>query len=283
MMGVGQILLSTTTPLLKIWPAARMVVKCACDLILILERALRLHGPDTTADEIERAQDEYASGHGTDQQSQNHAAVVARISPRDWVHLAINETFPLQKKFFRKLGIKKAESLIANIIRNHRIGAPRRQGHSRKASSASPQDTLLPWQGVIPSSEDLEVIQDELLQPDQSSPQDCQDEFDAMSQALDAMRQDPTSDEDGTDGDLDKEPATPPSGPEDEDSDTNTIPDSLAADSEVSRVPSEDADSWSGGVSAESLQASNLTPDDDQALEVEEDSGWADGLFSGFG
>jgi hypothetical protein len=56
---VGGIPLALGAPLMEMVPAARMIVKCACDLILILERAHTLAGKLATKDHIKQATMEY--------------------------------------------------------------------------------------------------------------------------------------------------------------------------------------------------------------------------------
>lgn len=48
--GFGGIPVAVCAPLMEMQPAARMILKCACDLILILERAHTVAGQLATRD-----------------------------------------------------------------------------------------------------------------------------------------------------------------------------------------------------------------------------------------
>lgn len=106
-------LLIPLPPLLKIWPAARMLIKCACDFIIILHRVFCSEGINATPSHIRTALIEYSSrkdaeGHSTE-------------STRTKVHREIEENFPVKKKFYRNLKREKAEEWMEEIIKRNEL------------------------------------------------------------------------------------------------------------------------------------------------------------------
>ena len=114
-MLVSPFLLGFSPPFLKLWPAARMVVKCASDLIILLDGAFTLGGPTATAKHVRLALIKYSST--------IKAEGMRKISNRAKVHNEIGEKFPMKKRFYENLEPRRAEKLMARIIFNNRLRA----------------------------------------------------------------------------------------------------------------------------------------------------------------
>lgn len=70
-------------PLMEASAVARMLIKCACDLVIIVDRAVQFDGRKPTKEQIERAADEYISRKGIS------------YSRRKRVHREVNDLIPL--------------------------------------------------------------------------------------------------------------------------------------------------------------------------------------------
>ncbi|KAK7436390.1 hypothetical protein Landi51_12567 [Colletotrichum acutatum] len=108
--------------LLEAPSAARMVLKCACDLILVLERAYRNEGKAMSREEVERVATEYTKSKFT---------VVddgPRIekSRRRAVHGDINELVPMVSTLtvgaFQSTTITKYRKGLKQILVKYRLG-----------------------------------------------------------------------------------------------------------------------------------------------------------------
>ena len=117
-MVVSPFLLGYSPPFLKLWPAARMVVKCASDLIIVLDGAFTLGGPAATAKHVKLALIKYSST--------KDAEGMRTTSSRAKVHNEIGEKFPMKKRFYEHLEPRRAEKLMARIIFNNRLRAEER-------------------------------------------------------------------------------------------------------------------------------------------------------------
>lgn len=94
--------------MLEVPTAGRMIVKCACDLILILDRAFKHGGKFVTSQDIEEASQEYVA-----------TTVQGGWSKRKQVHAQVTGLIPiLQKKFWNRLSIIKVG--MEEIIENNR-------------------------------------------------------------------------------------------------------------------------------------------------------------------
>ena len=114
----GGIPLVAGAPLLEAPPAARMVVKCACDLILILDRAFKHGGKFVIGKDIEEASREYIA-ESTDQPADSTA--IETKSRRKRVHAEIEELIPL-RKFYKYIRIARIQRGMEDIIEKHRFG-----------------------------------------------------------------------------------------------------------------------------------------------------------------
>ncbi|KAH7060920.1 hypothetical protein B0J12DRAFT_650686 [Macrophomina phaseolina] len=118
------------TPLLEAPPAARMVVKCACDLILILDRAFSFGGKFVTKDQIRQASNDYKLGARRDTPE-------FPSSIRGAVHREIEALIPL-------VSLKNASMLTKNYISRVRNGMEDiiRRNKFRNAEMITPMDSV---------------------------------------------------------------------------------------------------------------------------------------------
>ena len=113
--GVGGIALAVAAPLLEVIPAARMIIKCACDLIIILDRAFSAGGKTVTIEHIRQASKEYTTRFVD-------ATGESSTSRRKKVHKAIEELIPLiTLKFYKGLQIATVQAGMREIIKGNRF------------------------------------------------------------------------------------------------------------------------------------------------------------------
>lgn len=113
----GGIPLAASAPLLEAPAAARMIVKCACDLVIIIDRSFQFGGKQMTGAQIQRASMEYL---------QPPPGPGEFRSRRRQVHQEINDLIPTlsslsikihKKSFLSKLGDGIREIIAAHCIR----------------------------------------------------------------------------------------------------------------------------------------------------------------------
>jgi hypothetical protein len=147
---IGGIPLAIGAPLLEVLPAARMIIKCACDLIIILDRAFSNGGKTATKEEINHASKEYTSKISIDTGS-------AGCSRKSKVHQEVEELIPIMSwKFYKPMQISKLQSGVGEIIERNRFGlsdnkldltaTPRRSIYS--THSEEPEE-LREWQRIV--------------------------------------------------------------------------------------------------------------------------------------
>lgn len=120
--GVGGIPLVVGAPLLEAPAAARMVIKCACDLILILDQSFRDGGRFVTEDRIKTIAKIYMKSKVSIKEKDG----IERQKPRRRaVHGAVNDLFPvLSPLAIQNHGAKSVDTFrqgIRNIIQEYRF------------------------------------------------------------------------------------------------------------------------------------------------------------------
>jgi hypothetical protein len=96
--------------LLEVPTAGRMIIKCACDLILILDRAFKHGGKFVTSQEIELACQEYVA-----------TTVIDGRSKRKQVHAQVRGLIPVvSKRFWNAVRISIIKAGMEEIIENNR-------------------------------------------------------------------------------------------------------------------------------------------------------------------
>lgn len=103
----------TAPPLVRSWPGARMIVKCACDLIIILDSVFEFQGKDATCEHIAMAQIKYSSRKDADGKPE--------VSPRAKVHKEVEEHFSTDKRFYKNLNKTHAMENMRKIITRNGI------------------------------------------------------------------------------------------------------------------------------------------------------------------
>ncbi|ETS80105.1 hypothetical protein PFICI_07634 [Pestalotiopsis fici W106-1] len=150
----GGIPLALGAPLLEAPPAARMVLKCACDLIIILDRAFRLDGANkfVSYDKIRTVTLGYVTATG----SRDDGGPTR--SRRSMVHSAVNELIPLisdiSMKGFKEKNVTRYRSGVKETIMKHRYS----DADSRSIASETNEEQRLS------SVETLEEDQEEEVQ-----------------------------------------------------------------------------------------------------------------------
>lgn len=117
--GVGMPVLLAGTTFLDAPVAARMVIKCACDLILILDRAFKHGGRFVAAKDIEEASKEYVEQPTI---GPDTPAVPSSIKSRkDIVHAEVLQLIPVfHAKFYRGVRIATVKTGMEEIIKKYR-------------------------------------------------------------------------------------------------------------------------------------------------------------------
>jgi hypothetical protein len=100
-------------PLLKIWPAARMMVKCGTDLIIVLDGTFTSYGINASSRQLKQVLSEYLY--------KKDSEVGSKESRREKVHKEIGMKFPMKKQFYRHLQPRKAEKMMKRIIMRNRL------------------------------------------------------------------------------------------------------------------------------------------------------------------
>lgn len=142
----GGLALLPGTPLLEAPPAARMITKCACDLILILDRAFSYGGRFVTKEEIRQASIEYKT-------KGLSSPALSKKSIRSLVHDEVEKLIPL-------VSLKNASMSTVNNISHIRNGMEKtiqgnRIGNMRLTWVGSMSDSVL---SSSTSTEDPEEI-----------------------------------------------------------------------------------------------------------------------------
>ncbi|KAG9949285.1 hypothetical protein KCU85_g4404, partial [Aureobasidium melanogenum] len=107
----GALPLVAALSLLEVPTAGRMIVKCACDLILILDRAFKHGGKFVTSQDIELACREYVA-----------TTLQGGWSKRRQVHAQVKGLIPMASKKFSAVRISVIKVGIEEIIENNRWG-----------------------------------------------------------------------------------------------------------------------------------------------------------------
>ncbi|KAK1991597.1 hypothetical protein LX36DRAFT_663148 [Colletotrichum falcatum] len=116
---VGSIPLIVGAPLFEAPAAARMVIKCACDLILILDRAFRDGGKNVSRDEIRRAAAAYTRNGVS--ATEGGGAAQATKSQRRLVHQDVNRLIPLVSSLAMEALRKKSASVALSAYRHKSV------------------------------------------------------------------------------------------------------------------------------------------------------------------
>lgn len=163
--AIGNAPFIVTMPLFEAPAAARMIIRCACDLIIILDRACQIGGKHVTRHQVQEASAEYlkliekiATRDDVDMIDAHD-----RPSMRRLVHQQINQMFPIAStlflKIYKKEQIEKIRQRIKEIVADHRMRQSGDQApspkHSFDISSRESQETLL---GSIEDEEDLKAL-----------------------------------------------------------------------------------------------------------------------------
>jgi hypothetical protein len=107
---VGGILLAIGAPLMEILLAARMIIKCACDLIIILDIAFNRGSKSATAADIREASKEY-----THKQRSDDGMILDSTIGK--VHKEVEALIPIvSHKFYKPLQISKLQAGMEDII-----------------------------------------------------------------------------------------------------------------------------------------------------------------------
>jgi hypothetical protein len=130
--GIGAIL-GTASCLLGLPPAARMLLKCSCDMILILERSFRYEGKYVSVKQIEDAARYY-----TTTTIKTFAGKEKRLQQQ--VHDEIDSLIPL-KKMHIGFRFNKLRDSIEDLIYASRFGKPPDYPASPISSTESPRSS----------------------------------------------------------------------------------------------------------------------------------------------
>ncbi|GJC81677.1 hypothetical protein ColLi_04515 [Colletotrichum liriopes] len=114
---VGSIPLIVGAPLFEAPAAARMVIKCACDLILILDQAFQEGGKNASREKIERATAVYTKS--CIPVTEGNAQVMK--SRRRLVHQEINKLIPLVSTLAMEALRKKSATVALSAFRHKSI------------------------------------------------------------------------------------------------------------------------------------------------------------------
>ncbi|KAJ5777168.1 hypothetical protein N7520_000414 [Penicillium odoratum] len=157
LLAVGsQFLMSMGPPMMKYWPAARMIIKCGCDLIIIVDGSIGLAGSlPVTLEHIDQMQTEYAVGSDSDERPRFRRA---------HVHSQIERKFPNDKAFYRTLDKDTASADIIEIIEADRMQVE--EGSllaNKRTSNATAMNEKLAPDSLLRS--DFEALSEELEGP----------------------------------------------------------------------------------------------------------------------
>jgi len=113
--GPGGIPLALAAPLLEVLPVARLIVKCACDLTLVLDAAFKLGGKTSSMEQIKKAALQYRT-------KQKMGNLDESPSIRQLVHRRVPQLIPyLPIKFYKGLQIAAIRTGMEAIIQDNRF------------------------------------------------------------------------------------------------------------------------------------------------------------------
>ncbi|KAM0276886.1 hypothetical protein ACHAQH_006304 [Verticillium albo-atrum] len=145
--AIGDLSLLVAAPMFEAPVTARMVIKCACDLIIIMDRAFHVGGKFVTGQQIRQASHEYVQPLKEDALSslRNSTSIKAGSSRRKLVHRRVNALIPvlsaLAVKIYRKHQVEELHQGIQEIIADYRMQSATDHYQESDESVAS-SDTL---------------------------------------------------------------------------------------------------------------------------------------------
>lgn len=132
--GANKLLLFGIAPIPKaMWPAARMVVKCACDVIIILDGAIKQSGFMATPENLHEVQMAYALNYNPDELPGSEKMTLRQLTHKD-----VNREFKLSKEFNQKLEYQVARHKMMRIVMTHRL---KEKAHFRASAPSFYQET----------------------------------------------------------------------------------------------------------------------------------------------
>jgi hypothetical protein len=147
--AVGGIPLAVTAPFLEIIPAARMITKCACDVILILQAAYNAGGRAATLKHIQESSIIYSARRMTPD------TAGASVSRKHQVHSAVQEMFPIfTVRVWKGLEISSIQLKVEEIIKQYKFNLDTEHDLSRLSLTST--DTSLST-----DLEDLKALKEE--------------------------------------------------------------------------------------------------------------------------
>lgn len=159
---VGGIPLAAAAPLLEAPAAARMVIKCACDLILILEQAFRDGGKSMSRQKVQQVTKMYVKS----KVNVIEGGVEIQKPRRRAVHGDINELIPLISSLaldaYRKKNISKYREGVRDILTKYKFQIPVGAAHDSDDDSTG-KNSMDTERGSVP--EDREDIDQFLAKP----------------------------------------------------------------------------------------------------------------------
>ncbi|KAG7108324.1 hypothetical protein HYQ45_018118 [Verticillium longisporum] len=166
--AIGDVSLLVAAPLFEAPVTARMVVKCACDLIIIMDRAFHTGGKFVTRQQIRQASREYVQPLAESELRglRDRTGVKPGSSRRRLVHKRVNALIPvisaLAVKIYRKRQIESLQRGIREIIEDYRIQSATDHYPASDESVAS-SDTLSVGTGSLDETMDVASEDDEDL------------------------------------------------------------------------------------------------------------------------
>ncbi|KAM0330521.1 hypothetical protein ACHAQA_003468 [Verticillium albo-atrum] len=164
--AIGDVSLLIAAPIFEAPVTARMVVKCACDLIIIMDRAFQVGGKFVTRQQIRQASREYVQPLTKDELRGIHDEISAQAgsaghSRRQLVHQRVNVLIPvlstLAVKIYKKEQIQSLHQGIQEIIATYRMQPT---GHyTEPDESVASSDTLSVGSGSL--GETMEVASED--------------------------------------------------------------------------------------------------------------------------
>lgn len=152
LVAFGNMALLVTSPILQAPLVTRMILKCACDLILVLDRATRQGGRSVSRRQMEEAVVEY------------QRPVAGGPSLKTLVHRRVNALVPVMSalvvRIYRKDQVEAIREGVVRIVEGHRIGhvVVERQEKQRCAETQSLASTLLGSEDEDEDEEDLKKL-----------------------------------------------------------------------------------------------------------------------------
>ncbi|KAM0574254.1 hypothetical protein ACHAP9_001587 [Verticillium nonalfalfae] len=166
--AIGDVSLLVAAPLFEAPVTARMVVKCACDLIIIMDRAFHTGGKFVTRQQIRQASREYVQPLAESELRglRDRTGVKSGSSRRRLVHKRVNALIPvisaLAVKIYRKRQIESLQRGIREIIEDYRIQSAT-DHYLESDESVASSDTLSVGTGSLDETLDVASEDDEDL------------------------------------------------------------------------------------------------------------------------